>query len=89
MAFRPLGQLPPWLGVLHVSFRGYFASCAQSHRGESRALRMAPQPPISALLTQDDAEGGRGEQIRAAELGALHVQFIVEAVGCGDNPLVP
>lgn len=89
MAFRPLGQLLPWLGALHVSFRGYFASCAQSHRGESRALRMAPQPSISALLTQDDAEGGRGEQIRAAELGALHVQFIVEAVGCGDNPLVP
>lgn len=89
MVLWPLGQLPPWLGALHVSFRGYFASCAQSHCGESRALGMAPQPPISALLTQDDAEGGRGEQIRAAELGALHVQIVVEAVGCGDNPLVP
>lgn len=89
MVLWPLGQLPPWLGALHVSFRGYFASCAQSHCGESRALGTASQPLISALLTKDDAEGGRGEQIRAAELGALRVQFVVEAVGCGDNPLVP
>lgn len=89
MAFWQLGQLPPWLGAPHVSFTGYFSSCAQSHRAESRALAMAPRPPISALLTQDDPEGGRGKQIRAAELGALHVQFVVEAVGCGDNPLVP
>lgn len=89
MVLWPLGQLPLWLDALHVPFRGYFASCAQSHRGESRALGMAPQPPIRALLTQDDAEGGRGEQIRAAELGALRVQIVVEAVGCGDNPLVP